>query len=58
MDGHSHHDHQKRDFQVSKKVVTHSCEGLKMKQGEGVGQKDSIHKSACVYVSLRMCARI
>ncbi len=39
MDGHLHHDHQKRDLQVSKKGVFYSCKGLKMgkegSRGEG-----------------------
>ncbi len=33
-------------------------DGQRGKQGEGVGQKNSIHESAVVYISLHMCARI
>jgi hypothetical protein len=41
VDGHSHHDHQKRDLQVSKKGVVHLCKGLKAgKEGSRGGGID------------------
>jgi hypothetical protein len=38
VDGHSHHDHQKRDLQVSKKGMVHSFKGLKMGKEEAGGR--------------------
>jgi hypothetical protein len=62
VDGHSLHDYQKRDLQVSKKGVVHSCKGLKMgkegSRGEGLSKRTVFMKVLCVYVSLHMCARI
>jgi hypothetical protein len=50
VDGHSHHDHLKRDLQVSKKGVGCSCKGLEKigKEGSrgGAGQKRDVYGSA------------
>jgi hypothetical protein len=62
VNGHSHHNHQKRDLQVSKKGWFIYARGLEAgnrgKQGGGVGQQSDIHVLLYVYVSLHMCACI
>ncbi len=35
MDGYSHHDHQKKDLQVSRKGLVDSCKGVKKIGKEG-----------------------
>jgi hypothetical protein len=62
VDGHSYHDHQKRDLQVSNEGVVHLCEGLKTgkegSRGEGLVNRAVFMKVLYIYVSLYMCARI
>ncbi len=55
MDGHSHHDHQKRDLQVSRKGVVDSCKGVENGQrgkGKGGSAKRAVHVKvlACTYI--------
>jgi hypothetical protein len=56
VDGHLHHDHQKRDLQVSKKEVFYSCKGLKMgkegSRGEGSVKRSVLMKMLCIYVHI------
>jgi hypothetical protein len=54
VDGHSHHDHQKRDLQVSRKGVVDSCKGDKLGREGSKGDqiKNSIFESACTCICL------
>jgi hypothetical protein len=62
VDGNSHHDHKKRDLQVSKKGGFYSCKGLKMgkegSRGEGSDIRSVLMKMQYIYISSHMCARI
>ncbi len=51
MDGHSHHDHQKRDLQVSRKGVVDLCKGVVIgKEGSKGSQLKEQHFLKCLYV--------
>jgi hypothetical protein len=52
VDGHLHHDHQKRDLQVSRKGVVDSCKGDK------IGKEGSKGGSAKRTASLEVLVRI
>jgi hypothetical protein len=62
VDGHTHHDHQKRNLQVSKKGVGHSMHGVedgqKESRGEGLFKTAVFMKVLYIFVSLHMCAHI
>ncbi len=63
VDGHSHHDHQKRDLQVSKKgwfIYARGLEaGKKGKQGGGDWPADDIHESAVrLYITAYVCLHL
>jgi hypothetical protein len=62
VDGHSHHDHQKRDLQVSQKGWFTYARGLEAGKegsgGEGLASKAVFMKVLYVYVSLHMRACI
>ncbi len=52
MDGFSHHDHQKRDLQVSRKGVIDSWKGVNIGKREakrGGQLNGQHHESACTY---------
>ncbi len=58
MDGSLHHDHQKRDLQVSREGVNNSWRGLKMgKEGgkRGISLRDSIMEVLALICVLYMC---
>jgi hypothetical protein len=63
VDGHSHHDHQNRDLQVSQKGWFTYARGLEAgkrgKQGGGSGQQSSIHESAvCTCITAHVCLHL
>jgi hypothetical protein len=58
VDGHLHHDHQRKDLQVSKKGWFIYARGLEQANGEGLASRAIFMKMLYVYVSLHMCACI
>ncbi len=63
VDGHLHHDHQKRDLQVSKKGWFIYARGLKAgrrgKQEGGIGQQNDIHESVvCICITAHECSHL
>jgi hypothetical protein len=53
--GHSHHDHQKRDLQVSGKGVVDSCEGDKIGKERSKGESAKTTASLKVLVGVYIC---
>ncbi len=54
MDGHSHHDHKKRDLQVSKKGAVEKCKGewsKSMMKAKGINRgNDTVNRFMRVYL--------
>jgi hypothetical protein len=64
VDGNSHHNHQRRDLQVSKKGWFIYARGLEAGQkreagGGGVGQQSDIHESAVhICITAHVCSHL